>query len=240
MRLLLFLFVFSYTIPVFGQTEKARYLSLQEGLSSQQVIDVANDKYGFLWVATDLGLNRFASNSFKQYYKSKNADGLSVNSNEINTLLCDQDKLYIGTRSNGLNVLDLKTNRFSYYLHDPNDPTSIATNDITDIIKSKSGKLWMATYHRGVQRFDPIKKKFERFDKTNVPALAENSIWTLAEDHSGLLYIGHVYKGVSIFNPKDKSVTLINKESTNGLMPDNEVKSIFCDSKNNIWIGTRY
>lgn len=239
MRLLLIVLAFYYTLPVFGQTEKAKYLSLQEGLSSQQVIDIANDKYGFVWVGTELGLNRFASNSFKQYYKSKNADGLSVNSNEINTLLCDQDKLYIGTRSNGLNVLDLKTNRFSYYLHDPNDPTSIATNDITDIIKSKSGKLWMATYHRGVQKFDPIKKKFEHFDKDNLPSLAENSIWTLTEDRDGLLYIGHVSKGVSIFNPKNRSVTIINTETTAGQIADNEVKSLFCDSKNNIWIGTR-
>ena len=138
---MLFLIVLFHSVTLFGQPEKPKYLSLQEGLSSQQVLDVAHDKYGFVWIATELGLNRFASNSFKQYYKSEKADGLSVNSNEINTLFCDNDQLYIGTRANGLNVLDMKTNRFSYYLHDTDDKYSIATNDITDIIRGKKGKL---------------------------------------------------------------------------------------------------
>ncbi|WP_069660085.1 ligand-binding sensor domain-containing protein [Arcticibacter eurypsychrophilus] len=239
MRLMLSLIVFFYSVSLFGQPEKARYFSLHEGLSSQRVLDVAHDKNGFVWIATELGLNRFASNSFKQYYKSENADALSVNSNEINTLYYDNDQLYIGTRANGLNVLDMKTNRFSYYLHDPNDRQSIATNDITDIIKGKSGKLWLATYHQGVQRFDPIKKQFEHFNRDNTPSLPENSIWTLAEDEHGLLYIGHVSKGISIFNTNDRNVELLDVQSTKGMLPDNEVKALFCDSKNNIWIGTR-
>lgn len=239
MRLVLLSIAFFYTVFLFGQTKKARYLSLQEGLSSQQVLDVAHDNNGFIWIATELGLNRFSSNSFKKYYKSEKADGLSVNSNEINTLLYDNDLLYIGTRANGMNVLDLKTNTFSYYLHDPKDNWSIATNDITDIIKGKSGKLWLATYHQGVQRFDPLKKQFEHFNKKNTPSLPENSIWTLTEDEQGLLYIGHVNKGLSIFNPQDKHIELINAANTKGILPDDEVKALYCDSKNNIWIGTR-
>jgi len=236
---MLFLVVLCYSSSLFGQLEKTQYLSLQEGLSSQQVLDVAHDKSGFIWIATESGLNRFASNSFKQYYKSKQADGFSVNSNEINTLFCDNDQLYIGTRANGLNVLDLKTNRFSYYLHNPKDPQSIATNDVTDIIKSKSGRLWLATYHQGIQRFDPVTKRFERFNRKNVPSLPENSIWALAEDRQGLVYIGHVHKGLSIFNSAAKQVQLLDVASTLGILPDNEVKTVFCDSKNNIWIGTR-
>ena len=239
MRLTLFLIVSLYAGLLYGQTEKTRYLSLQEGLSSQQVLDVVHDKYGFVWIATELGLNRFASNSFKQYYKAEKADGLSVNSNEINTLFCDDDQLYIGTRASGLNVLNLKTNQFSYYLQDPKNSRSIATNDITDIIKSKSGKLWLATYHQGIQRFDPSKKQFERFNKKSVPTLPENSIWTLAEDQQGLLYIGHVNKGLSIFNPANRKVAVIDRENSKGKLPDNEIKALFCDSKNNVWIGTR-
>jgi len=228
-----------YAGTLLAQPDHAKYLSLQEGLSSRQVIDVAHDKNGFIWVATEMGLNRFASNSFKQYYKAEKADGSSVNSNEINTLLYDDDHLYIGTRANGLNVYDLKTNRFSYHLHNPKDRNSIATNDITDIIKARNGKLWLATYHQGVQRFDPVTQTFERFNKSQLAALSENSVWTLAEDKSGLLYIGHVNGGVSILNPDTREVRLIRNTNAQSFIPDNEVKALFCDSKNNIWIGTR-
>ena len=234
-----FLICLLFTASLRAQTNPAKHLSLQEGLSSQQVIDVVHDQYGFIWIATEMGLNRFASNSFKQFYKSEKDDGTSVNSNEINTLLYDEGKLYIGTRANGLNVYDLKTNRFTYYLHDDKDPKSLATNDITDIIKSASGNLWLSTYHRGAQRFNPNQKTFEHFNKENLPGLPENSLWTIAEDRTGNLYLGHVNKGLSILNIKNKQLTLIDKNSSRGLLPDNEIKSLYCDKYNNIWIGTR-
>ncbi|WP_158280676.1 two-component regulator propeller domain-containing protein [Pararcticibacter amylolyticus] len=237
---ILFLFIALFQVLFLaGQPPTVKYLSLQEGLSNQQVLDLAQDESGFVWIATELGLNRFASNSFKQYYKSEKADGVSVNSNEINTLFYNNGQLYIGTRANGLNVLNLQTNRFSYYLHDPNNNKSIATNDITDIIKGEDGYLWLATYHQGIQRFDPVKKEFEHFNKKRIPSLPENSIWSLAFDQQGLMYVGHVGKGLSVFHTRSGKVEVLNKERTNGMLPDDEVKALFCDSKNNIWIGTR-
>lgn len=237
MEIRLVIVLFMYSISLWAQPNQAKYLSLQEGLSSQQVIDVVHDHDGFVWIATEMGLNRFASNSFKHFYKSEKADGSSVNSNEINTLLYDNGHLYIGTRANGLNVYDTKTNQFSYYLHSDKDSKSLATNDITDIIKSYNGNLWLATYHQGVQQFNPLKKTFTRFNRKNIPDLPENSIWSLAEDQKGRLYIGHVNKGVSILDPKTRLVTVIS--TSGGMLPDNEVKSLFCDKFNNIWIGTR-
>jgi len=237
MRLRLIIACCMYSLSLCAQPNQVKYLSLQEGLSSQQVIDVVHDQNGFVWIATEMGLNRFASNSFKHFYKSEKADGSSVNSNEINTLLYDNNQLYIGTRSNGLNIYNTKTNRFTYHLHSDKDPYSIATNDITDIIKSANGNLWLATYHQGVQQFDPVKKTFTPFHQKNISGLPENSVWSLAEDQTGMLYIGHVNKGVSILDPKTRSVSAIN--TAGGMLPDNEVKSLFCDKFNNIWIGTR-
>src|SRR5690606_7243479 len=183
-------------------------------------------------------LNRFVGNTFQPYYASENQNGLSVNSNEINTLLYDDKKLYVGTRSNGLNVLDIQTNRFSYYIHDPRDPKSIATNDVTDLIKGAEGYIWLATYHQGIQRFDPIQEKFDRFNTRNTKGLPENSIWSMAQDGEGMLYIGHVREGLSIFDPNRSQVTRRFTSSNSGL-PDNEVKALYCDRRNNIWIGTR-
>src|SRR5690606_17304229 len=139
MRGLFILIGYFHVITLLAQPNRAVFLALQEGLSNQQVLDIAHDESGFTWIATELGLNRFVGNTFQPYYASENQNGLSVNSNEINTLLYDDKKLYVGTRSNGLNVLDIQTNRFSYYIHDPRDPKSIATNDVTDLIKGAEG-----------------------------------------------------------------------------------------------------
>lgn len=224
---------------LWAQPGAVHFFSVQEGLSNQQVLDIVQDDDGFVWMATELGLNRFSGSVFKSYYKSEKQDGSSVNSNEINTLLYDDNKLYIGTRSNGLNILDRRTNRFSYFLHDPSDSTSIATNDITDMIKRRDGSLYLATYHQGIQRFDSTKKQFKHWNRRNFPALPENSIWALAEDENRMLYVGHVNQGLSIIDPDFQQVRRLTTETTNGELPDNEVKALFCDRHNNIWIGTR-
>ena len=221
------------------QTNPAHFFSIQDGLTNQQVLDIVHDDEGFTWIATELGLNRFAGKSFKPHYASEQQNGLSLNSNEINTLLYDNRKLYIGTRSNGLNVFDLDSHKFSYYLHDPHNPKSIATNDITAMIKSHDGTLWLATYHQGLQHFDPVKKEFSYFNKSRLPELPENSIWCLVEDRRKMLYIGHVNEGVSIFDPTRRAVCRLTQENTKGVLPDNEVKVLYCDQWNNIWIGTR-
>jgi Signal transduction histidine kinase len=240
MKNLIVVIIFLWQLgQVYSQSNRARFFSLQDGLSNQQVLDIVHDDEGFIWIATELGLNRFAGKAFKSYYASEKQDGFSINSNEINTLLYDDKKIYIGTRANGLNVLDLKTNKFSYYTHDSNNPKSIATNDITDMIKGADGNLWLATYHQGIQHFDIAKKEFSYFNKKNVPCLPENSIWSLAEDRKRTLYIGHVNEGVTILDPISQSVKRLTYDNTKGQLPDNEVKVLLCDRFDNIWIGTR-
>ncbi|WP_286841737.1 MULTISPECIES: hybrid sensor histidine kinase/response regulator transcription factor [Sphingobacterium] len=224
---------------VYGQPNRVHFFSLQDGLTNQQVLDIVHDDDGFMWIASELGLNRYAGKSFKSFYATDKPDGLSVNSNEINTLLYTDKKLYIGTRSNGLNVLDLRTNKFSYYTHDGTNPKSIATNDITDMIEGKDGKLWLATYHQGVQHFDPITKEFNHFNKKNCPGLPENSVWSLVEDRSNMLYIGHVNEGLTILDPARRSLKRLTNQNTLGKLPDNEIKVLFCDQGGNVWIGTR-
>lgn len=54
-----------------GDKEYARFehFSTREGLSSNRVFSLAQDSTGFVWVATDFGLDRFDGINFKHYQK---------------------------------------------------------------------------------------------------------------------------------------------------------------------------
>lgn len=238
LQILLVLFLLGHGLS-FSQSNQFKILSLEHGISNSNALDIVHDDRGIVWVATELGLNRFAGNSFNHYYKSEQEVGSSVNSNEINKLLYDNQHLYIGTRANGLNILDTKSGEFSYYTHDPANKKSIATNDITDIRKGSDGAIWLSTYHHGIERFDQIAKEFEHFDTKSVPGLPSNSIWSIVEDQQGLLYCGHVNDGMSILNKQTHALQHLHMDNTGGGIPHNEVKVLLCDRKNNIWIGTR-
>ncbi|MCB0662386.1 MAG: response regulator [Saprospiraceae bacterium] len=61
-----------------------RYFTTKEGLSNNQVLSLAKDKLGFIWIGTKYGLNRFDGHTFKGFTKEKNG----ITSNIINGILC--------------------------------------------------------------------------------------------------------------------------------------------------------
>ena len=144
----------------FGQRFVVKSLDVTNGLSSDYVMQMAMDKYGFIWVATEEGLNRFDGSRFFSYYHKKNRN--SITANELNCLLDDpqENKMWIGTQREGLNVFDYDRDEFSSYRHRADDPHSIITNDITSLSLAADKNLWLTTYWAGLEYFDRKRSSF--------------------------------------------------------------------------------
>ncbi len=92
-----------------------------------------------------------------------------LSSHSVYSLLRDRDGfLWIGTQ-NGLNKYDGE--KFTTFLHNPNDTTSISDNFIVSLAEDSAGTLWIGTRH-GLNFFD---KKTERFTRIYLLDLTENS-----------------------------------------------------------------
>ncbi len=93
---------------VFSQTTKPsiKYYTLEDGLSQVSSNDLLLDKEGFVWIATQDGLNRFDGHNFR-HYKFNEQDSLTLSGNLINKLLEDaRGKIWVGTIGSGLNYYD--------------------------------------------------------------------------------------------------------------------------------------
>ena len=66
-KLILLLSLVVYSIEGFCQQIPTINLVMKDGLSSNYVTDIAQDKYGFTWFATKYGLNRFDGDKFTVY-----------------------------------------------------------------------------------------------------------------------------------------------------------------------------
>ena len=77
-----------------AQRFMVKSLDVTNGLSSDYVMQMAMDKYGFIWVATEEGLNRFDGSRFFSYYHVK--DRNSITANELNCLLDDPQETKCG------------------------------------------------------------------------------------------------------------------------------------------------
>ncbi|MBR6980144.1 MAG: helix-turn-helix domain-containing protein [Prevotella sp.] len=83
-------------------------------LSSAVITSICQDKTGFIWVATENGLNRFDGYRFIHYYHQA-GDSTSLLDNVVTHLFCDRDgRLWVGT-NRGLQLYDPATEHFKNY-----------------------------------------------------------------------------------------------------------------------------
>lgn len=226
-------------IVALAQKYQVRPLDLEQGLSCNYVLSIAQDKYGFLWFATEEGLNRFDGNSFFTYYKQRDRQGIS--SSELNCVIDDAKEpvVWIGTKNDGLNSFNYQTEEWHSYKHDGKNPSSIATNDITHITPSANGKLWITTYWKGVELFDPETKRFVHFDKNCVKGLPDNQLWCVLDLGNGNLLVGHVKSGLSIIDTQRLTARNFKHNDQDIFsISGNEVICLYRDKKGTIWIGT--
>jgi len=88
-----------------------KYLTVDEGLSHTDANDIAQDKQGFIWVATYFGLDRYDGYSIKKYY-NKNVPIDNAFKNRIACIYPDNDgNIWLGTEG-GLQCFDARNEKY--------------------------------------------------------------------------------------------------------------------------------
>lgn len=229
-----------YPILLIAQPFTIKKLGMEQGLSNSYIVGITQDREGYMWFATESGLNRFDGQNFRVY--KKNATPLtSINSNELNKVLADRDDniIWIATQRTGLNAFDTKTGEFTYYTSNQPSPFNVVTNDITNLTQASDGNLWLSTYHFGVDYFDKKTKYFTHYNQSTVRGLVSNHVWCMADDGRGKLYIGHVFDGLSVLSIKERRAKNYKFKANDPYsLPGTEVNCIYIDKRNQIWVGT--
>lgn len=228
------------TLRIDANPYSIRTLGLEQGLSCNYVVNIAQDKNGFLWFATEEGLNCFDGEQFFNYYKNRHSVN-SISSSELNCVLDDPRHpwLWIGTKNDGLNCLNYETDVFTCYKHDASNNHSIATNDITHIAPAADGNIWITTYWRGVEYLNTQRGIFTHYNKSNVKGMPDNQLWCVTDLGNGIVMAGHVKAGISIIDTHNR--TARNYQHADGnpnSISSNEVNCIYKDRNGTIWIGT--
>ena len=216
-----------------AQPYTIKRLGVEDGMSSNYVVDVAQDRKGYIWIATESGLNRFDGQQFNTY--TKNNSGLG--GNELNAVLADpvEDKVWIGTQRDGLCHFDYDTESISCIT---SENSNMLSNDITHLSVAANGGIWVTHYHWGVDYYDQKTKTFTPYSSKNVKDLWGN-FWVSCEDGKGNLYIGHHQRGLSIVSLKKRTARNYQHDPNNpSSIPGNEVHALCIDDRQNVWVGT--
>lgn len=190
---LLFLFSF-FLFPenLFGQESYAvKNFTTDQGLPHNHVREIAQDKNGFLWIATWDGLSRYDGYEFRNYYHNPQ-DSTSLLYFTAEQVLVDQANLvWVMSAGNGLSLYDRENDRFNRIKGEMQN---------SDITLDGENKLWWLTANN-IKIWDYQKKHFLQVDAIyeNLSANFQNfatlsfdnsgGIWLEYQDYSGSLYL---------------------------------------------------
>ncbi len=186
---------------------KFEHLTMDDGLSSPIVMDILQDKQGFMWFSTTNGITRFDGYSFKNYLPNPNNpnDPGTVGAAVITGLLIDNKGLFwITTYGGGVDRYDAATDSFIHYKHNPKDPTSIGHNIVQAMFQDKEGNMWFTTIGGGLNRYNRETDSFIRYSHNpdDPDSIGSNKTYFFHEDRQGILWVT-VAHGIDRFDRKN-------------------------------------
>jgi ligand-binding sensor domain-containing protein len=222
---------------------------------------LTEDHLGNLWVGTVGELYRFRkSTGTFIHYESIAQDPTTISDPEVARIFEDKEgTLWVGTgqqggtkpMKGGLNKLDRKTSTFTRYLHNPDDPNSLADNRIFAIFEDSRGTFWVGTGGDGLHTFDRKTGKFTRYpfqeahpDRLSRPFPKEKNLRSfttlgiqfIREDQTGGIWIGTLDAGANRYDPKTGVVTPYRTLESG--MPDFNLLSACRTRDGTLWMGT--
>ena len=183
---------------------------------------------GRLWIGHENGLGIY--NPATQLIDEYPAADLKQ---EINVLMADGNDLWIGTRRQGVFVLNTTSGQLRHYQYSADKSYTIPSNEITCLLRTSEGVIYVGTSW-GLCRFERETENFmwyfEIGSTTRVTSLTEDKggcVWASTSNH-GLFKQWE--KGASFRN-----FTYQQKEALS--LANNNVSTVFCDHGGQIWVA---
>jgi ligand-binding sensor domain-containing protein/DNA-binding CsgD family transcriptional regulator len=233
-RILLFMATFCGCKTITAQTS-ARYsfefYNSAHGLPSSEIIALAKDSKGFLWIGTSAGISWYDGYEFHNYSRSKEGDLLGY----VNVLVADRNNnVWIGTDAglfchSGTEIIKIST-------------TSDLPQGINDILLESEGTAWLATEN------GPVKVRLDKtqIDKAEKIQLANHILpqWNhknqtkddrriehIRKTADGTIYMCDRYR---VFVLKENSIELLHTMSNHG----DPILSLFPISRSTLFFNT--
>lgn len=216
---------------------------IPNSISHNSIRKIYKDNQNGMWLGTYFG-------GLSYYHPLQNQFGLitnipysnSLNDNVISCIVEGRNnELWIGTNDRGVNHLDRKTGRYSYY----STSNGLLSNNIKAIIL-ENATAYVGSHGGGMSAIDLQTRRIQTYTSRNSQLRSDN-VYAFVRDKGGRIWIGTL-NGLQIFDPKTKSFIDLSSLNVIGKDPQKDIAmlleksiySLYIDSKDRIWIGTEY
>jgi len=192
--LTVFLFFVTQNTCIAQQFNVKTY-SFNEGLTTYNIKKAVQDKYGFIWLATQDGVYRYDGTNFERYKKS--SDGIRENF-IFDIALGNDENLYIASFLAGVDVINIRTLKVTPLLSQKKEnEDGLPDLWIEKIFCDAENNLWIGGQEY-LKIFNLNEKKFKDFQQavtirpdnhiTFISSVDKNTIAVGAKDYGILFY----------------------------------------------------
>ncbi len=168
----------AFAQSILQPTYSFEHLSQEQGLSYNTVTGFAQDKQGFLWIATFNGLNRYDGTHFK-IFNRKGSDSTRYQPRDTRFLYADRrGDIWVVSFDNTLERFNPRSETFSVVQFAYKSTTE--RDYINSIMEDASGTLWLTTID-GLFFYDRVQQAIHPFEQKKNSSIASLPLGSIVE-----------------------------------------------------------
>lgn len=237
--LLLSLLVYSPETRAQAQEIPINFTSLtaQNGLSYNTLSAILKDRYGWMWFATDDGLNRFDGTRFT-IYRHKAGDSTSLPDNNITCLFEDRaGNLWVGSGRGSVSMYNRKKDVF-VQVKDFRGAAAL-DNCVKSICDDYMGNIWVSNFS-GLHLINPAAHTVTTLPlvtlEGNTPA--EKLVVSVLEDSQKRIWAGTNHGLYLYHRQQNRFQRFAHNGNRPGSLLSDKIHCMTTDNQGRLWVGT--
>lgn len=233
-------------------------LVVEKGLSQEDVSSIVQDSYGYIWIGTYDGLNRFDGRNIETFHK-KTSNPASLPDNRVSALAEDhQKRLWIGTQAGYFSYYSLLTEEFiriqspentgeirKFLTTDDNSLLALTSKGILQLTEGSQPQFEFIENSQNIHFRDGIQRAngdIFLVGYSGVFVLSDGKLWEVPNPDKTLftsVALAHTF----IIAAGDNGIYTLDriagaKRIDNNELPQSSITSMISDREGDIWIGT--
>ncbi|MGL1886903.1 MAG: hypothetical protein OCD76_10335 [Reichenbachiella sp.] len=212
-----------------------RFKQFDAPLSNNQAAYIHQDSYGFMWIATYIGLHKFDGEGYEIYHHTN--DSSSLSHVRVESILETSDKrLWVGTAS-GLCEYSRDNNNFIRY--DLTNPLALGKDQgIYSLLEDKNKTLWVLNVGHGLFYKNAGSDEFEQFGQE---LFLDTRLSRFTFENDSIMWVGTFDQGLYRLNINTKALTQYHHDPEDNMsIAMDYISCLVMDNNGDLWISSDY
>ncbi|OEK02872.1 hypothetical protein BFP97_15660 [Roseivirga sp. 4D4] len=186
--------ILPFQIHLVAQTTTIKKFTTAEGLSNDDVRDIHEDRFGYKWVSTGHGLNKYDGYNF-EVFRHNPQDAYSLQANSQGRIFEDlPGNIWVTLDIGGVNKYDRASRKFFFYNYNNEQPNHL-NNFVKTMVFDSKGRGWVGTQ----KEVNLIDESLQKFVPVSVVGKEEINVLSIYESNTRQIWVTAI-EGVFLYS----------------------------------------